>query len=139
MRFRRRISIFSGQLELTPFVDVVLLLLIFFLLSSSYVLNPGVKIDLPESAVSGDVKRTDLIITITKWREVRFRDKLIAPDFEQLRRELQRMRPTHGEEIPRVVLRADRDIPLGLAIQIVGIVQDEGFPLVVDTQPEKNE
>ncbi|MBN1919372.1 MAG: biopolymer transporter ExbD [Verrucomicrobia bacterium] len=142
MRFKRRVSIFRGQLELTPFVDVVLLLLIFFLLSSSYVFSPGIKVDLPESTTSSEVKSSDLVITVTKRREVRFRDKLISPanEFEQLRSELQKVRRTHGEETPRVILRADRDIPLGLATQIMGIAQDEGFfSLAIATQQKELE
>ncbi len=129
MRFKRRVSIFSGQLELTPLVDVVLLLLIFFVLSSTYIFNPGVKVELPESAASTDVQTTDLVLTITEKNEVYFRDKLISPleGYEQLHTELRKARLAHGDEVPRLIVNADEKIPWGRVIHIMGIAYEEGF------------
>ena len=129
MRFKRRVSIFSGQLELTPLVDVVLLLLIFFVLSSTYIFNPGVKVELPESAASTAVQTTDLVLTITEKNEVYFRDKLISPleGYEQLHTELRKARLAHGDEVPRLIVNADEKIPWGRVIHIMGIAYGEGF------------
>ena len=47
MGFRRRRSYESPKIDLTPMVDVVFLLVIFFMLSTTFVERPGLKIDLP--------------------------------------------------------------------------------------------
>jgi biopolymer transport protein ExbD len=129
MRFKRRVAIFSGQLELTPLVDVVLLLLIFFVLSSRYLANPGISVDVPESAATTDVEASDLILTITDKNEVYLRGKLISPleGYEQLRAELQKVKLSHGDEVPRLIVQGDKKIPLGRAIEIMSIAWEEGF------------
>ena len=131
MKFKRRVAIFSGQLELTPLIDVVLLLLIFFVLSSSLIFSPGIRIELPESTASTDVQSTDLEIKITDKNEVYFRNKLISPlDVdEELHRELADVKDklAHGDEIPRLIINADEKIPWGRVIHIMDIAWTEGF------------
>ena len=129
MKFKRRVAIFSGHLELTPLVDVVLLLLIFFVLTSSLIFSPGLKVDLPESAASTDVQTTDLVVTITEKNEVYFRDKLISPleGHEQLRTELRKVKLAHGDETPRLIINADEKIPWGRVFHIMDIGWGEGF------------
>ena len=129
MRFKRRVAIFSGQLELTPLIDVVLLLLIFFVLSSSLIFSPGIKIELPESVTSTDVQSTDLVLTITDKNEVYFRNKLISPleVDEELRDELRDVKDDRGDETPRLIINADEKIPWGRVIHIMDIAWTEGF------------
>lgn len=50
MRFPRNARVFRGQLDASPFVGVLFLLLIFFLLNSALVFTPGVPLELPESS-----------------------------------------------------------------------------------------
>jgi biopolymer transport protein ExbD len=131
MRFKRRVAIFSGGIELTPLVDVVLLLLIFFVLSSSYFFSPGIKVELPESEASSDVQVTDLVITINERNEVYFRDRetplLPSEDYEELRTELRKVRVAHGDQVPRIILKADKKISFGLAVQVMNVAWEEGF------------
>lgn len=140
MKFKRRIAVFSGQLELTPLVDVVLLLLIFFVLSSRYLTNPGITVDVPESAATTDVESSDLTLTITDKNEVYLRGKLISPleGYEQLRAELQKIRLAHGDDLPRLVVQGDKKIPYGRVIEIMSIAWEEGFySQSLATQPKE--
>jgi biopolymer transport protein ExbD len=131
MRFKRRVEIFRGQLELTPLVDVVLLLLIFFVLTSSLIFSPGLKVDLPESAMSTDVQTSDLVVTITEKNEVYFRGKLISPleGYEELRDKLRDIKDkvAPGDETPRLIINADEKIPWGRVFHIMDIGWGEGF------------
>lgn len=139
MKFKRRLAIFSGHIELTPLVDVVFLLLIFFVLSSSLIFSPGLKVDLPESTASTSVQTTDLVLIITDKHEVYFRDKLISPleGYEQLRAELQKAKLAHGDDTPRLIVQADRKIPLGRVIAVMDIAWEEGFNnLAIATRPK---
>ena len=129
MKFKRRIAIFSGQPELPPLVDVVFLLLLFFLLSPSMIPRPGIEVDLPESVASTSVQSSDVVLTITDKNEVYFRDKLISPleGYERLRTELQNVKRDHGDETPRLIVQADKKIPYGRVIEIISIAWEEGF------------
>jgi len=140
MKFRRRVAIFSGQLELTPLVDVVLLLLIFFVLSSRYLTNPGIEVEVPESVATTNPEATDLVITITQSNAVYFRGTLISPvgDFEALHTELKKIKLANPETPPRIIINADEKVPWGRVVQIMDITWVEGFPTrVIGTRPKE--
>src|SRR5271155_5862216 len=61
----RRLQPLRGVLDLAPVVNVVLLLLCFFLLSSSFVLQPGIKIDPPRSVIGVGTPASRLIVAVT--------------------------------------------------------------------------
>ena len=51
-RFKRHIELEHGRLDLAPLIDVVFLLLIFFMLTSSFVIQPSITINLPKAVTS---------------------------------------------------------------------------------------
>ena len=53
-------------INVTPFVDIVLVLLIIFMATSSYIVNPAIEVDLPEAAAGGDTVETTLALVLTK-------------------------------------------------------------------------
>ena len=64
MRFKTNVRIFRGRMDLAPLVDVMFLLVVFFLISTSYDFQPGHVVDLPESKaplVAGD----KLVVVVT--------------------------------------------------------------------------
>ena len=63
MRFKRHLQIYKGRVDLTPLIDVVFQLLIFFMLSSSYVMQPGILVDLPESRLVAPARSENLVVT----------------------------------------------------------------------------
>jgi biopolymer transport protein ExbD len=140
MRFKRRVTIVSGGIELTPLVDMVLLLLIFFVLSSRYITEPGIKVEVPESAASTSVEASDLVVTITDKNEVYFGSSLVSPleDYEALRIELRKIRQTNAEETPRLIVNADEKVAWGRVFQIMDIAWAEGFPAqLVGVRPKE--
>ena len=57
MRFKTKVKIFRGKLNAAPLLDVIFLLLIFFLISTSYDFQPGLEVNLPQMdapLVAGD-------------------------------------------------------------------------------------
>ena len=106
---RKRMVIFS-PISLT---DIVLLLLIFFLLSSTFIIEPGIKIKLPK-AVSGQQDDSDKIyLTITKHEEVFINQKSIGRD--QLGARLRQLLAENPERV--VVIRADKDLSVVAGIR----------------------
>ncbi|MCK4248214.1 MAG: biopolymer transporter ExbD, partial [Candidatus Omnitrophica bacterium] len=52
MIFKGKMEIEKGRLDITPLVDVIFLLIIFFMLTSSFISQPGIKINLPKAVTS---------------------------------------------------------------------------------------
>ncbi len=61
----RRLQPLRGLVDLAPALNVILLLLCFFLLSSSFVLQPGIKVELPHSPFAVGTPATRLIVAVT--------------------------------------------------------------------------
>ncbi len=115
---RKRMALFS-TISLT---DIVLLLLIFFLLTSSFVVQPGIKVKLPKAA-SGETDESDKVfLTVTKRNQVFLNQKQIGRD--QLGTELRRLLSDDKDKI--VVIRADKDLSLESTIKIVDIAKLAG-------------
>ena len=76
--FEKRSKFASVQLNITPLIDVIFLLLIFFMLTSTFVSQAGIKVNLPR-AVSGKVMLDDrLIIIIDKEDRLYINDKKVV-------------------------------------------------------------
>src|SRR3954454_8030485 len=54
------------DINVTPLVDIVLVLLIIFMVTTTYIVNPSIKVDLPKAATGSDQSRTSLALTLTK-------------------------------------------------------------------------
>src|SRR6185295_7892028 len=53
-------------INVTPLVDIVLVLLIIFMVTTTYIVNPSIKVDLPKAATGSDQVKTTLGLTLTK-------------------------------------------------------------------------
>ena len=54
------------DINVTPLVDITLVLLIIFMVTASYIVSPAIKVDLPKAASGSDQTKTTLAITIAK-------------------------------------------------------------------------
>ncbi len=112
-------------LHTAPILDVVLLLLIFFLMSSRLVIQSGVTVDLPFSSWSLPPVEESHVITVTAGPAPQVYLNADRIDFERLTAELEK-----GEGGRRhVILKADRLAPYGLVMEISDLVLAEGYEL----------
>jgi biopolymer transport protein ExbD len=139
----RRLQPVRGLLDLAPVVTVVLLLLCFFLLSSSFVLQPGIKVDPPHSAVGVGTPSSRLMVAVTlsppevdangnplpRAPILYFNDQIVTLD--GLREALDALPPSRVT--PSLVVKADKDVPLDLITSIIDVAHR--FPIVIATQP----
>ena len=115
---KKRMVMFS-PISLT---DIVLLLLIFFLLTSSFVVQPGIKVKLPKAA-SGQQDDSDKIyITVTVKEQIFLNQKSISRD--NLGGELRRLLKERADRL--VVIKADKDLSLEATIRIIDIAKLAG-------------
>lgn len=102
----------SSPLDVTPFADIVFLLLIFFMLSSTFVAEPGIKLNLPKTQTSEIDPDDKIIISINADEAIYLNNK--RSSIEALEAELKKLLMS-GEAA--VVLRADKSVRHGLVME----------------------
>ncbi len=122
---------FHTYLNIAPLIDVVFLLLIFFMLSSHFVTQPGIKITLPTAITAKLHPEKDIIISITNDNNLYLNEEEVALD-----NLLDKRRIKVGEAKKKTVIsKADEKINLGLAVKVMDIAkQAEAEGLVISTQ-----
>jgi biopolymer transport protein TolR len=106
----------------TPFVDVMLVLLIIFMVTAPMMIQ-GVNVDLPEATAKPlDSEKEHLIITINKDQQVYINDFEVTVEFlgEKLLKILQ------GRSDRDVYLKADKNIPYGIVVQVMAEIKGAG-------------
>lgn len=128
---RTKITTFS-PISLT---DIVLLFLIFFLLSSSFFVQPGIKVFLPK-AITGQVETKDRNYpTITKKQAIYLNSQLVLRS--ELAEKLSGLLKVFPEKL--VVIQADKDLTLEQAIEIIDLAKMAGAQkFLIATQPGAN-
>ena len=114
---RRRIP------TLTPLIDIVFLLLVFFLLTAHFVKDQSLDIVLPE-AQSADALNNEhaLEVNIDQYGSISIKGQHINPDKldDILRNTL------HGRRNRQVILRGDHTVPLGLTVKVMDAARKAG-------------
>jgi biopolymer transport protein ExbD len=110
------------QLNITSMIDIVLLLLIFFMLTSSFINQRAIKIDLPESNYSDKKTEEDIVISINSTGGIFLDQKIVGlPDLPNQLKEM-----IDGSEKKNVVIRGDKNVDFGTAIRVMDIVRGAG-------------
>jgi len=95
----------QAEINITPLIDVVFLLLIFFMVTTTFSENHGIKVDLPSSSAKNNTnKKTSFVLTLDKEGKVFLNEAAIAPD--KLQPELSKFHQQNPEAT--LVLRADK-------------------------------
>lgn len=121
----------SAVLDMTPLVDVVFQLLIFFLLTSTYVQqsqqsSSSVPVELPESSLEASPNLPEeIVISIDERGLVYIKDEEISLD--QLAASLQRIAKNKPNTI--VLVRGDQKVPYGRVGQVMSLVRASGLNL----------
>ena len=133
MRFKRRRKIEKGRLDITPLVDVIFLLLIFFMLSSSFIFQPGIDVNLPKTQQAVANKEENMVVTLTKENQIFYNNERTT--LEGLSR---RMRATARKNPSGVlIIKADTDSRHGSVVEIMNIARKAGIDnMAIATQPE---
>lgn len=112
-----------SEINVTPFVDVMLVLLIIFMIAAP-LLTVGVPIDLPESQAKAlDANTEPLTISIKNDGKLYLQESTI--EFEELEARLLAIAENGYEE--RIFVRADKDTEYGAIMRVMGRMNQAGF------------
>lgn len=121
MRLKRRVFLERGRLDIAPLIDVIFLLLIFFMLTSSFVSQPGIKINLPKALTSRIIQSKNLILVIKEDSSLHINERpLDEEEFSS------RLKIAVEESMP-VLIKADRKASLGRVVEIWDMCRAEGI------------
>jgi biopolymer transport protein TolR len=111
-----------SEINVTPFVDVMLVLLIIFMVTAPMMMA-GLDIDLPETrAANLEVDETKLLIVIDRKGQVYLGDTPVLRDrLEEVIRNNERIRAEK-----EVYLKADESLPYGVVVELMGMLREAG-------------
>jgi len=124
MRFRRGLAT-RTNVELIPLIDVVFQLVIFFMVSTTFILTPGISLILPKSETSEPVVMSKLVVTVVSRNELYLNQERY--DLEGLDQRLSVVTDEERSEIKTVVLEGDEEVSYRLMIQVLDVLRKNGF------------
>ena len=125
-----------SQINVTPLVDVMLVLLVIFMVTAP-IIQQGVQVNLPQ-AKSGPIagKEEQLVVSVNKNGNIFLNDtQLSAADLGQKLRAIRKLDPDK-----EVILRADQDVRYGIVMRAVAEIKEAGIQKVgMVTRPTQQE
>ena len=100
--------------DISPLIDCVFILLIFFIVTTTFVEETGVEVDKPQAASSVRLEKTSILLALTEKGEVVYGGREIG--FSGVRQLVKRM--LQKEDIP-VIIQADSAAPSGLLVRLI--------------------
>lgn len=123
MKFRHRFTIKKG-IDLTPMMDIVFNLLIFFMIGATIMQTPQIEISLPKSTSAiGKEKNENIIITISKEGSIYVNEEAVN-DIDGY---LNNLAKVEGELAKPVEIRSDEDVRTQVLISVIDSVKNAGF------------
>ncbi len=130
----KRITTTLSEINVTPFVDVMLVLLVIFMVTTP-LLEKEIDVDLPKADARNVEAIPAGIITVKKNRRVYFNKKRVkAKDLENILKKAYK-----GKTDSEVFLKADKNLPYGVVINIMEIIKKAGIEKMgmITEAPEK--
>lgn len=134
MRFKRGKKELKSHFDLTPLIDCVFILLIFFALSSTFILRPGIKVDLPRASIPGVQKRAEHIVTITRKGYIFLDGEPVDTDllYAQL------VSLVAKDQVPVLIIEADQMSYHGAVVKVMEVAKKAGVDrIAIATQPKE--
>ena len=110
-----------AEINITPFTDVVLVLLIIFMIATPFIYQSSLKVQLPKALKSEEISR-DIIITINAQGEVFLEDARV--DLETLRYKL--TAKVRGKPDASVIINGDKNVRYDSVIQVMDVLTRSG-------------
>ncbi|OGX14907.1 MAG: hypothetical protein A2166_03420 [Omnitrophica WOR_2 bacterium RBG_13_41_10] len=122
MKFKRHMELEHGlkQIDIAPLIDMVFQLLIFFMLTSSFIMQPGIKVNLPKAVTSEVIKNENIEIIISSENVIYLNGKVTSIE------ELKSLFKQVAQRKQSVLIKSDRRASLGRIVEIWDMARDIG-------------
>ena len=129
MKFKNKREGIRSNVDMTPMIDIVFQLILFFLVSTTFATLPGIKLNLPQSHTAESTSLMGITITADSSGALYFNDKEVS--MTGLGEELLIFDTgtTKKEEFP-VSLEADSEVTNGTIVKIFDIIRESGYAVI---------
>ena len=137
MKFKNKREGIRSNVDMTPMIDIVFQLILFFLVSTTFATLPGIKLNLPQSHTAESTSMMGITITADSNGALYFNDKEVS--MTSLGEELLTFDTgtTKKEEFP-VSLEADSEVTNGTIVKIFDVIRESGYCVInLRTSSEK--
>jgi len=133
MKLTRSIHLNPFLIFVIPLVDLIFLLLLLVLTSSTFIVHPGISVNLPFSKFTLGPQKNPLIVSITAgpYPMIYYQDQEIQ--LGELAHRLEQDRNTERS----IVIQADRLAPQGSVVEVINLCLANGYSVVLATSPNK--
>ncbi|MBU1121856.1 MAG: biopolymer transporter ExbD [Candidatus Omnitrophica bacterium] len=121
MKFKKRLRVESGlrQIDIAPLIDCIFLLLVFFMLTSNFIVMPGINVKLPKAVTSEEINTQTLVIVVSS-------EDILYCDGEPVTlAELKGL--LKKKKNNSIFIKSDRDASLGVVVKIWDLCKKEGI------------
>lgn len=115
----------TDEINISPLIDVVFILLIFFIVTTVFVEETGVDVTKPQASSAVDLERNSVLIAITDTGKVVYGGREIGP--AGVRAIVKRL--NQNDDMP-VIIQADRTVPTSLLVRVIDEAKIGGAPSV---------
>ena len=125
MEFKRRLKPLDGMSYLVPMIDVFFMLILFFLVASTFIVTPGINLNLPMSVTAEPVLVSKWVVTIIKDDEIylnreRYSIATLGPALAKVPKE-------QKEKVSSIAVEGDETVSYRLLVQVLDALRREGF------------
>ena len=122
MRRRKKINQEETGLDLTPMLDIVFIMLIFFIVTTSFIKETGIEVNRPNAATAVRDERGNILIAITANDEIWIDKRRI--ELRAVRANVERLKAENPEG--SVIIQADKESKNGLLVETMDQVRLAG-------------
>ena len=122
MSFERRERHLMREINLVPLIDVLLVILFFYMIISP-MMSRGLDVNLPKSEANTVKQEDRVVLTVTRSQELFVEQERV--DISKLKDVLDSIRKS--KPLINVYLRADKDAPYGAVVQVMDVVKRAGI------------
>lgn len=128
MRFQTNLKTTHNLVDLTPLVDVIFLLLIFFILTSDILPLKSLNIESPKLDKDAAPLTTQLVIVMDRQNVIYVGSKKTIVDLQslknQLLKDIEHLQKLYGKKEPTLVISVDKNIEYGEFLKVFSIAQE---------------
>lgn len=127
MRFKRHIELehgLSNIIDIAPLIDIIFQLLIFFMLTSSFIMQPGIKVNLPKAVTSDIVEEKEFMIVISSEDVIYLSQNVFTID------ELKSYISEKDLYTKPILIKADKRASLGRVVEVWDLCREMGISQV---------
>ena len=122
------------DINVTPLVDVMLVLLIIFMVASTYIVKPSIEVELPKAATGGDSLDTTLSLVVSKGGELFLNGEPTTE--EAIAQRCKKV--SKADPKAQAIIAADKKTPHGQVVRIIDLVRRNGvLKFAINIDPDE--